>query len=295
MIWSVVRGGDKARWLLLLFCAFPVVASGGTHDGDTNAHSKWTLVWSDEFNGPNGSMPDPNKWTIINDGSGFGNNELEYYTSRSENVHQAHGNLVIIARKEHFAGPDGVSREYTSARLQTAGHFDQQYGRFEARIKIPNGQGIWPAFWMLGKDIATNPWPQCGEIDVMENVGYEPGKVHGTLHGPLYSGENPLTGAYKLPDGKRFADDFHVYAVEWDSEQIRFYVDDHLYETQTLDSIPGNKRWVFDHPFFVILDLAVGGNWPRNPDNTTPFPSTMLVDYVRVFKESSASTENKKP
>jgi beta-glucanase (GH16 family) len=255
---------------------------------------KWTLVWSDEFNGPDGAPPDPQKWTAIVDGSGLGNNELEYYTSRLENVYQSHGNLTIVARKEHYIGADGITREFTSARLQTLGHFAQQYGRFEARIKIPGGQGIWPAFWMLGSDIAANPWPACGEIDIMENVGYEPGKVHGTLHGPLYFGENPLTGAYKLPDDKRLSDDYHTYAVEWDASEIRFYIDDHLYETQTPDSIPGSKRWVFDRPFFVILNLAVGGNWPRYPDDTTKFPVTMLVDYVRVYKENSLSRASKK-
>ncbi|HYG97777.1 MAG TPA: glycoside hydrolase family 16 protein [Terriglobales bacterium] len=245
--------------------------------------ASWTLTWSDEFNGPSGELPDASKWVIETGGRGWGNNELETYTARTQNVHQADGKLVITALKEDFTGPDGIARNYTSARLKTAGKFSQTYGRFEARIKIPRGQGIWPAFWMLGEDIATAGWPACGEIDIMENVGFEPSKVHGTLHGPGYSGENPLTDSYALPDGKRFADDFHIFAVEWEPEAIRFYVDDALYATQTPKDVPTGKRWVFNHPFFLLLNVAVGGNWPKYPDETTQFPQSMFVDYVRVY------------
>jgi beta-glucanase (GH16 family) len=150
---------------------------------------------------------------------------------------------VITARQESFTGADGIQHEYTSARLQTKGKFEQKYGRFEARIKIPQGQGIWPAFWLLGNDNTSTGWPGCGEIDIMENVGYEPGNSHGSMHGPPYSGDSPLTGAYSLPAaGPNFADNFHVFAVEWDASAIRFYVDDHLFETQTPDSIPSSKR-----------------------------------------------------
>jgi beta-glucanase (GH16 family) len=259
--------------------------SGAEHAKKTKtAHKGWTLVWSDEFNGPDGSMPDPEKWTIVKDGSGFGNKELEYYTDRPANVHLEKGNLVLTARRENYTGPDGILREYTSARLETSGHFQQQYGRFEARIKLPSGQGIWPAFWMLGNDIGSAGWPACGEIDIMENVGFEPAKIHGSLHGPQYSGDNPLTGAWTLPNHARFSDDFHVFAVEWEPQVIRFYVDDFLYETQTVDSIPSHKHWAFDHPFFLLLNVAVGGQWPGNPDTTTSFPVSMLVDYVRVYQ-----------
>jgi beta-glucanase (GH16 family) len=251
-----------------------------------NPDTQWQLVWSDEFNGPDRSLPDPAKWNIEVTGNGFGNEELEYYTARPENLHIDKGNLVITARKESFTGSDGVTREYTSARINTAKKFDQQYGRFEARIKIPKGQGMWPAFWLLGSNRGEVGWPACGEIDIVENVGFEPAKVHGSLHGPKYSGENPLTGALTLPEPKRFADDFHVFAVEWEPKAIRFYVDDVHYETQTPDNIPSHKRWVFDHPFFVILNLAVGGKWPGNPDATTEFPATMLVDYVRVYRKA---------
>ncbi len=244
----------------------------------------WKLSWSDEFNGPDGSPPDPGKWSVVTGGNGFGNHELEYYTSRPENVQVRGGSLVITARKEAYTGPDGVQRDYTSGRLQTKGHFAQKYGRFEARIKIPHGNGLWPAFWMLGDDVDRVGWPACGEIDIMENIGTEPGKVHGTLHGPGYSGGNPLTGAYALPGKERFADGFHIFAVDWDPAAVRFYVDGKLYETQTPDSIPSSKHWAFDHPFFVLLNLAVGGSWPGNPDASTTFPAQMLVDWVRVYR-----------
>lgn len=258
--------------------AIPASSNGSS----TANNSNWVLTWSDEFNGADGSAPDPSKWVIETGGGGWGNNELEYYTSRSQNVHQAKGSLVIEAAKETFTGPDKVTREYTSARLKTAGLFSQSYGRFEARIKIPYGQGIWPAFWLLGDNIETAGWPSGGEIDVMENVGFEPNKVHGSLHGPGYSGANPLTGVYTLASG-RFADDFHVFAVEWESNVVRFYVDDHLYSTRTPGDLPSGTRWVFDHPFFLLLNVAVGGNWPGSPDATTVFPQQMLVDYVRVY------------
>ncbi len=248
---------------------------------------QWTLVWNDEFNGPDGSMPDATKWSPVTDGSGFGNQELEYYTPSSANVHLEKGNLVIVARKENFTGPDGVSKAYTSARLETAGRFQQQYGRFEARIKIPHGNGLWPAFWMLGSDFRSAGWPACGEIDIMENVGFEPAKVHGTLHGPQYAGDSPLTGAFNLADAEHFANGFHLFAVEWEPQSIRFYVDNTLYETQTVDSIPSHKHWAFDHPFFLLLNLAVGGVWPGNPDATTHFPAVMLVDYVRVYQRAA--------
>ena len=280
------RSGVRIACAGLLLVALTAVPASGSGSRSKPAHpapGRWKLVWSDEFNGPNGSLPDPHKWSIVQDGSGFGNQELEYYTDRPANLHLENGRLAITALREHYTGPDGVSREYTSARLQTASHFQQKYGRFEARIKLPKGQGFWPAFWMLGSDFPSVGWPACGELDIMENVGFEPGKVHGTLHGPGYSGNNPLTGAYTLPNHEVMSNGFHVFAVDWGPDAIRFYVDGHLYETQTVDSIPSSKRWVFDHPFYLLLNLAVGGAWPGNPDQTTPFPATMLVDYVRVY------------
>jgi beta-glucanase (GH16 family) len=245
---------------------------------------KWTLAWSDEFSAPDGSAPDAKKWTYDIGGKGWGNQELEYYTNRKENARIENGNLVITALRESYTGANGLTRDYTSARLKTQGLFTQAYGRFEARIKIPEGQGMWPAFWMLGEDISSAGWPKCGEIDIMENVGKEPGTVHGSLHGP--STERPtsdLTAIFSLPAGQSFADDFHLYAIEWEPDIVRFYVDANLYATFNFSQWPTGGKWVFDHPFFIVLNLAVGGNWPGSPDASTKFPQSMLVDYVRVY------------
>ena len=246
----------------------------------------WTLTWSDEFNAPDGTAVDSSKWISETGGNGWGNQEFEYYTTRPENAFQKGGNLGIKVLQEKYTGADGVTRDYTSARLKTAGKFSQKYGRFEARIKIPRGQGIWPAFWMLGDDIGGIGWPNCGEIDIMENIGKEPSLVHGTIHGPGYSGDKGIGSPFTLPDNARFADDFHIYAVEWEPKAIRFYVDDHLYATRTPAELPEGTKWAYDHPFFLLLNVAVGGNWPGNPDATSQFPQTMLVDYVRVYKRS---------
>lgn len=242
----------------------------------------YVLTWSDEFNAANGSLPDSSKWVMETGGTGWGNNELETYTNRTKNVHIHDGKLMIIAAKETYTGTDGITKQYTSARLKTAGLFEQKYGRFEARIQVPQGQGMWPAFWMLGSNVGKVGWPDCGEIDIMENIGKEPDKVHGSMHGPGYSGGNSLTGTFTLPSGK-FADGFHIFAVEWEPSVVRFYVDSNLYETRTPADLPSGSTWVFDHPFFVLLNVAVGGDWPGSPDTTTVFPQTMLVDYVRVY------------
>jgi beta-glucanase (GH16 family) len=249
--------------------------------------SKWALVWSDEFNGPDGSAVDSSKWVSEVGGHGWGNDELEYYTARPQNAFQHDGTLVIKVLDEKYAGSDGVSRNYTSARLKTQGKFSQAYGRFEARIKIPRGQGIWPAFWMLGDDIEKVQWPTCGEIDIMENIGKEPALVHGTIHGPGYSGAAGVGSPFALPTNQPFADDFHIYAVEWEPQAIRFYVDDHLYATRTPADLPKGTKWVYDHAFFLLLNVAVGGGWPGSPDATTMFPQTMLVDFVRVYKPTA--------
>ena len=258
------------------------------------------LVWHDEFNGPDGTLPGTDKWDAVVNDSGYGNNELEYYTRRPANLHLQQGHLVLTARKEHFTGPDGQTRAFTSARIETRGKFNVKYGRIEARIKLPAGQGLWPAFWLLGQDFSSIGWPACGEIDIMENVGFEPATIHGSLHGPGYSGANPLTGITTLGNHAPFSQAFHVFAVEWEPEQIRFYVDGRLFETQRKQDLAPGKRWVFDHPFYIVLNLAVGGYWPGNPDATTTFPATMLVDYVRVYKLNAApapltSAENSSP
>src|SRR5580692_4480799 len=188
-----------------------------------HAQTRWKLVWSDEFNGAAGAAPDSSKWVYDLGASGWGNQELETYTDSRENSFlDGKGHLVIRALRIS----DG---KYTSARLKTGGKFSTQYGRIEARIKLPRGQGIWPAFWMLGADVGETPWPASGEIDIMENIGKEPALVHGTIHGPGYSGEHGIGAPFGLPGDQRVADDFHLYAVEWEPNAIRFYVDEHLY------------------------------------------------------------------
>jgi beta-glucanase (GH16 family) len=246
--------------------------------------SDWRLVWADEFDAAPGSGVDATRWRHDTGGGGWGNNELQTYTSRTSNAAHDGSALVITARRETLTGADGISRDYTSARLLTAGRFTVTYGRIEARLKIPVGQGIWPAFWLLGNDIGSVGWPACGEIDVMENVGHVPGTVHGSLHGPGYSGATPMTGVYSLPAGGRFTDAFHVFAIEWEPGAIRWYVDGALFQTRTPSSLPAGTRWVFDHPFFIILNVAVGGNWPGPPNATTTFPQTLTADYVRVYQ-----------
>ena len=177
-----------------------------------------------------------------------------------------------------------MGASYTSGRINTAGKFAQAYGRFEARIQIAEGQGLWPAFWTLGDNIGSAGWPSCGELDIQETVDAKPTVNHGSAHGPGYSGGNPLTGTYTLPAGA-LSDGYHLYAIEWEPNVVRWYVDDVLYETRTPADVPPGDVWVYDHPFFVILNLAVGGNFPGAPDGTTVFPATTKVDYVRVYRK----------
>jgi beta-glucanase (GH16 family) len=240
----------------------------------------WTLAWSDDFSGTAGTAPDNTKWSFdIGTGSnGWGNSELQYYTNLSSNIQQdGNGNLVITARSESFA-----SSGFTSARIKTKGLFSQAYGRFEARIKTPSGPGIWPAFWMLGSNIDTKPWPQCGEIDIMEQRGQQPSITHGTLHGPGYSGGNSIGKSYALPNG-RFDAGYHIYAVEWGEGYVDFFVDSYLYQRLTPSDVTG--EWVYNQPFFLILNVAVGGNFVGFPTTGTPFPQSMYVDYVKVYKQ----------
>jgi len=246
----------------------------------------WTLSWSDEFDGPAGAAVDGTKWVAETGGQGWGNQEKEYYTAGTANAAlDGGGRLVITARAEPANSPYtcwyGTCR-YTSARLLTKSRFEPTYGRFEARIRIPRGQGLWPAFWMLGADIDQVGWPRCGEIDVMENIGREPFMVHGTMHGPGYSGGNGIGGSFSSSES--FADDFHVYVVEWTAGELRWLVDEKEYKRATPTNLPSGAAWVFDHPFFLLLNVAVGGAWPGDPDATTVFPQQMLVDYVRVYR-----------
>lgn len=235
----------------------------------------WELVWSDDFNGTAGSAPDNTKWAFDLGGGGWGNNELQVYTNNSNNIKlDGNGKLVITA----ISG--GTS--FTSARIKTKGMFSQAYGRFEASIKTPTGPGLWPAFWMLGANIDTKPWPQCGEIDIMEQRGQQPSITHGTLHGPGYSGGNSIGKAYGLTNG-RFDTDYHIYAVEWGEDYIDFFVDNFLYQRLTPADVTG--EWVYNQPFFLLLNVAVGGNFVGFPTSGTPFPQSMYVDYVKVYKQ----------
>jgi beta-glucanase (GH16 family) len=246
------------------------------------------IAFRDEFNKASGTPVDAEKWTAEIGGDGWGNEELEFYTNEKENAyHDGAGSLIIKALKKDlplsFKCWYGQCK-YTSARLVTEQKFDQKYGRFEARIKIPRGQGMWSAFWLLGNDISSVGWATCGEIDVMENIGREPATVHGTIHGPGYSGANGIGAPFNLSNSQKFADDFHVYAAEWTENKIAFYVDGKLYKTITAKDVPAGKKWVYDHPFFMIMNLAIGGNWGGTPDATTVFPAEMLIDYVRVYR-----------
>ena len=233
------------------------------------------LVKADEFDVD--GKPDNTMWTY-NYGTGdngWGNNELQYYTDNPKNVKVEDGMLHITAIKEDFRGS-----AYTSARLITKGLFEKTYGRFEARMKLPWGRGIWPAFWLLGGDDEVNIWPQCGEIDIMEYRGQEPTINNGSIHGPGYSGGEAITKSYDLKTD-RFDTGFHIFGIEWGPDYINFYVDDVLYNQIKPEDLPG--KWVYDHPFYILINVAVGGSFVGPPNNETVFPQTLLVDYVRIY------------
>jgi beta-glucanase (GH16 family) len=241
--------------------------------------SEWRLAWSDEFAGAAGQPPDPAVWTP-EVGTGWGNAQLEYDTDRVENAAlDGEGNLAIVACREAYQG-----RQYTSARLSTKGKREQRLGRVEARIKLPVGQGMWPAFWMLGANVDVVGWPACGEIDVIECRGQEPTVAIGALHGPGYSAGSALTRTTTLPGGEGLDQDFHVYAVEWDEKLVTWWVDGQRYHAVSSADLPAGGRWVFDASFVLILNLAVGGTLVGPPDAATVFPQRMLVDYVRIYE-----------
>jgi beta-glucanase (GH16 family) len=256
------------RWLAL------AVALGGC--GEHAA--PWRLVWSDDFNGATGARIDPARWSHEIGGDGWGNGELQFHTADNAALDGA-GHLVITARRE----PSGA-RAFTSSRLSTRGKLERQYGRIEARLRLPAGKGLWPAFWMLGADVAQVGWPACGEIDIVEARGAQPRRASSALHGPGYSAGNALTAAYESPDGKALTDDFHVFAVEWSPGEMHFSVDGHGYHSQRATRLAPGQRWVFDHPFFLILNLSVGGTFGGPPDDTTPFPATLAADYIRIYE-----------
>ena len=269
----------RALTLLLRISATAIalMTLAGCGDNPVSPERRWQLIWSDEFDGQAGQKPDAAKWDY-DIGTDWGNAQLEYDTDRAENVAlDGLGRLAIVAREESFQG-----QAYTSARIVTRDKFEPTYGRIEASILLPIGRGIWPAFWLLGTNIETVGWPLCGEIDIMEYRGQEPAVIHGSLHGPGYSGGSALTRRYSLTSGQ-FNEGFHEFAVEWGDGYIEWYVDKQLYLVVRPKDVPG--AWVFDHPFYIILNVAVGGNYVGPPDGTTAFPQTMLIDWVRVYRE----------
>lgn len=235
----------------------------------------WNIIWHDEFEG---SQLDLKNWTFDIGGNGWGNAEWQAYTDKPENIRIEDGMLVIEAREDTTL-PAG--RPYSSARIKTQGLHSWQYGRIEARIKLPYGQGIWPAFWMLGENISNKGWPASGEIDILEFIGREPDHIYATVHAPGYSGGDGV-GSSIVTSADSLKNDFHIYAIEWQENEIRWYFDDRQYFKLTPNDVP--DAWVFDHPFFIILNLAVGGRWPGYPDETTIFPQFLYVDYVRVYQ-----------
>lgn len=270
--------GLRAAVVMVVLGVVAATCGGATNQKSTTPSPtpSGTQAWADEFDGPANAAPDSSKWTYdLGTNNGWGNNELETYTNATQNVRMDGAGHLVIHVERSGSG-------FTSARLKTQGLFSVRYGRIEARIKLPFGQGIWPAFWMLGTNITTAGWPLCGEIDVMEHIGREPSVNHGSVHGPGYSGGNAISGLFTLPGSARFSDDFHVFAIEWASQRVAFEVDGNVYKTITPASLPAGREWVFDNPFFLILNVAVGGNFPGNPDASTQFPQEMVVDYVRV-------------
>ncbi len=241
------------------------------------------LIWGDDFNQPADTAPDPARWAYDLGAGGWGNNELQTYTPSRENAFIIADPAALDGRALALRAVRTPAGAYTSARLKTQGKFSLTYGRIEARLKLTRGRGVWPAFWMLGDSIATVGWPACGEIDVMEQLGHDPGRVYGTIHGPGYSGAGGPGAATVLPGGGSLSDDYHLFAIDWSPNQIVWSLDGTVFFRRTADQLPPGTKWVFDAPAFLLLNLAIGGNWPGNPDATTVFPQTLLVDYVRVY------------
>jgi beta-glucanase (GH16 family) len=240
-----------------------------------------SLAWTDEFKGPRGRRPDPRRWSFET-GYGWGDHELQSYTARPANASlDGRGHLAITARRERYTGRDGRTANYTSARMNTRAKLEFAYGRVEARIRVPRGRGLLPAFWAVGSNLDTAGWPAAGEIDIMEVNGSEPFTLHGTLHGPRSGHKDYTLEASRLaraPLSKRF----HVYGVSWSPGRIVFRLDGSVYAVRMPSDLPADSSWSFDHPFFLVFTLAVGPRWLGPPDATTRWPATMLVDWVRV-------------
>jgi beta-glucanase (GH16 family) len=243
----------------------------------------YCLAWSDEFDGAAGSPPDPSVWRPEIGGHGWGNKELQFYTGDSQNAClDGAGHLTIVVRRvdPRVSGHRHEGCDYTSARLISKDRMALPGGLLQARIQLPGGRGIWPGFWMLGQNIDEVGWPQCGEIDVMENFGADPRVVHGTVHGPGYSGRAGITASHQA--GSDLSGGFHVYSIAREPGRIRWYLDGELYHTVTPAELSG-KPWVFDHDFFLLLNVAVGGTLSQAPGSSVTFPRTMLIDYIRFY------------
>lgn len=250
------------------------------------AAEPWKLVWSDEFDG---AKLDFTKWAVEENGHGGGNGELQYYVDRPQNVRVENGQLVLEARREPF-NLAGVRKDFTSGRIRTKHRADWTYCRVEVRAKLPAGRGIWPAVWMLPREEKYGGWAASGEIDIIELVGHEPNKLHATLHfGGGWPKNQQATKSTTLERGT-FADDFHVFAIEWEREEFRWFLDGKEYARQRQwRSEAGEFPAPFDQPFYLIMNLAVGGQWPGPPDKQTTFPQRLLVDYVRVYQRAGAA------
>ncbi len=272
--------------------AIPPVSAVTVPDYTLLPAARLALLWHDEFDQSRGTPPDPTRWKYDLGGQGWGNKEYQYYTNKPFNAScDGNSSLVITARQASVTAAKRLKcwygpARYTSARLLTQEKFTFQYGVVEARMRLPAGPGLWPALWMLGNDFGTAGWPHCGEIDIMENIGREPGRVYGTIHGPGYCAAEGIGGYYDLPEGKAFADAFHCFAVAWQPESIHWYMDGNLFFQVNRTRIPEGAPWVYTHPCFLLLNVAVGGLWPGDPDDTTIFPQKLRVDYVRVFSLS---------
>jgi beta-glucanase (GH16 family) len=241
------------------------------------------LVWSDEFNGPAGSAPSASKWTHDLGAYGAPDHELETYTDSLANASlDGDGNLAIVARRQTVTGPDGLTRNYTSARLETQGLFSIKYGLIEARMKIPAGTGLWSAFWMLGDDITSVGWPASGEIDVMEALGQDPFAYRTTIHGP--GGRSGYSIGQNLKVSNSLASQFNTYGMSWKANSITFLLNGTPWATVTPSDLSRGQTWVFNKPFHLLLNLAVGGDYPGPPDSSTQFPATLLVNWVRVYQ-----------
>ena len=248
---------------------------GVTSEGYTaaNTYEGKTLVWSDEFDGDAINL---DNWTYDLGGHGWGNQELQVYTNSSDNAYVANGNLMIVAEDE--------GSHYTSARLKSIGLQEFQYGRVDVRAVLPQGQGIWPAIWMLGANFPSAGWPACGEIDIMELIGSSPNVVHGTVHyGDSYQSHQYVGNGTSIGFAETFSDEFHVFSIEWNEEGIEWFLDDVPFFSVDND-VSGSQNYPFHEPFFFIMNVAVGGLWPGYPDATTSFPQFMAVDYVRVYQ-----------